>query len=64
MSKDILSALPCNPAKNYICPDPSSILRFFSEELQYSRDHHAPYVTCTISRRSAPWITTNMKKAL
>ena len=51
MSKDIVSALSCNPVINHICPDPSSIVSYFSEVLQHSLDCHAPYVTRTISRR-------------
>ena len=62
MSEDIVSALSCNPVINHICPDPSSIVIYFSEVLQYSLDCHAPYVTHTMSRRSAPWITADIKK--
>ena len=62
MSEDIVSALSCNPVINHICPDPSSIVHYFSEVLQHSLDRHAPYVTRSISRRSAPWITADIKK--
>ena len=62
MSEDIVSALSCNPVINHICPDPSSIGNYFSEILQHSLDRHAPYVTRSMSRRSAPWITVDIKK--
>ena len=44
MSEDIVSALSCNHVINHICPDPSSIVNYFSEVLQHSLDRHAPYV--------------------
>ena len=62
MSEDIVSALSCNAVINHICPNPSSIVNYFSEVLQHSLDRHAPYVTRSMSRRSAPWITADMKK--
>ena len=62
MSEDIVSALSCSPVINLICPDPCSIVRYFSEVLQHSLVRHAPYVTRTMSRRSAPWITAGIKK--
>ena len=62
MSEDIVSALSCNPVINHICPDPSNIVNYFSEVLQHSLDRHAPYVTCSMSRRSALCITADMKK--
>ena len=62
MSEDIVSALSCSPVINHICPDPCSIFSYFSEVLQHSLDRHAPYVTRTMSRRSAPWITADIKK--
>ena len=54
MSEDIVSELSCNPVINHICPDPSRIVSYFSKVLQHSLDRHAPYVTRTVSRRSAP----------
>ena len=54
MSEDIVGVLSCNPVVNHICPDPSSIVSYFSEVVQHSLDCHAPYVTRTMSRRSAP----------
>ena len=54
MSEDIVSALSCNPVINHTCPDPSSIVSYFSEVLQHSLDRHAPYVTRTMSRCLAP----------
>ena len=54
MSEDIVSALSCNPVINHICPDPSSIFHYFIEVLQHSLDCHAPYITRSMSRRSAP----------
>ena len=62
MSEDIVSALSCNSVINHICPDPSSIVNYFSEVLQHSLDRHAPYITHSMSRRSAPWITADIKK--
>ena len=62
MSEDIVSALSCSPVINYICPNPCSIVSYFSEVLQHSLDRHAPYVTRTMSIRSAPWITADIKK--
>ena len=62
MSEDVVSALSCNPFMNHIYPDPSSIVNYFSEVLQNSLDCHAPYVTRSMSRRSAPWITADIKK--
>ena len=61
MSEDIVSALSCSPVINHICPDPCRIVSYFSEVLQHSLDRHAPCVTRTISRRSAPWITADVK---
>ena len=62
MSEDIVSAISFNPVINHICPDPSSTVNYFSEVLQHSLDCHAPYVTRSMSRRSAPWITADIKK--
>ena len=62
MPEDIISALSCNPVINRICPDSSSIVSYFSEVFQHSLDRHALYVTRTMSRRSAPWITAGTKK--
>ena len=62
MSVDIVSALSCNPDINNICPDPSSNVNYFSEVLQHSLDRHTPYITHSMSRRSAPWITADIKK--
>ena len=42
--------------------DSSSIINYFSEVLQHSLDLDAPYITRTMSRRSAPWITADIKK--
>ena len=60
MSEDIVSALSCNPVIDYIRPDPS--VSYFREVLQHSFNLHAPYVTRTMSRRLAPWITADIKK--
>ena len=62
MSEDIVSAISRNPAINCISPDPYSIVSYFSKVLQHSLDRQAPYVTRTMSRRSAPWITADIKK--
>ena len=35
MSEDIVSALSCNPVTNRICPDPSSIVNYFSDNFNY-----------------------------
>ena len=64
MSEDIVSALSCNPVINYICPDPSSIVHYFSRVLQHSLDRHAPYITRSMPRRSAPWITADIKSSV
>ena len=61
MSENIISALSCNPVINHICPDPFSIINYFSKVL-HSLDRHAPYVTRSMSRCSAPWITADIKK--
>ena len=50
MLEDIVSALLCNSVIDYIRPNPSSIVSYFSEVLQHSLDLYAPYVTRTISR--------------
>ena len=62
MSEDILGALSCSPVINHNCPDPSSNFNYFSEVLQHTLDRQAPYVTRTMSRRSAPWIAADIKK--
>ena len=62
MSEDIVSTLSCNRVINHIWPDPCSIVSYFMEVLQHSLDRHAPYVTRTMSSRSAPWITADIKK--
>ena len=68
MSEDIVSTLSCSPVINHIFPGPCSIVSYFSEVLQHSFDHHVPrhahYVTRTMSRRSALWITADIRKAL
>ena len=51
MSEDIVGALSCSPVTNHNCPDPSSIVNYFSEVLQHSLHRHAPYVTRIMSRR-------------
>ena len=41
MSEDIVSALSCSSVINHMCPDPCSIVSYFSEVLQHSLDRHA-----------------------
>ena len=62
MSEDIVGVLSCSPVIDHNCPDPSSIVNYFSQVLQHSLDRHPPYVTRTMLRRSAPWITADIKK--